>query len=277
MKAITFAWPLPQKTPITQGFGGNAQIYARFGLAGHNGLDFGVPIGTAVRAAADGLVSRVEVEAAEGYGRHVRLEHEGGAVTIYAHLDCPMVKTGQTMQSGDVIGLSGNSGFSTGPHLHFELRLPGREDNGYGGAVDPLPMLEATENPYFPTYEKMAVSTALNLRLRPSFNDSLRGCLRKGDVVTLAGPKQVSESGFCFVPVIVWVAKEYLETIECTESLIGQKSEDFHIFHDLSTVFPRLSTGFNCFGLPIQWGFPRKMAAFPLKKPIFHWMGSGER
>jgi Peptidase family M23 len=268
MTTMKLVWPVPRTTPITQGFGGNAQMYARFGLAGHNGLDFGVPMGTAVQAAADGVVSRIEVEEAGGYGRHVRLTHEGGAMTIYAHLDCPTVKAGQTVQRGEVIGLSGNSGFSTGPHLHFELRLPGQRDNDYGGAVDPLPLLEAAENPYFPTCAQMAVSTALNLRLRPSFHNSLRGCLHKGDVVTLAGPQQVTENGFCFVPVVLWVAKEYLQMLEQVEVEIGQKYEGFHIFHDLSTVFPRLSTGFNCFGLPVRRGFPRKMLVFPLKKPM---------
>ena len=180
------------------------------------------------------------------------------------------MKIGQVVESGDVIGTSGNSGFSSGPHLRFEVHLPVCEENSYGGAVDPLPLLEEAEmtlpaNLFFPSSAQMAVSTALNLRLRPSFDNSLRGCLRKGDVVILAGPQQVTESGFSFVPVVLWVAKEYLQTIEGAESEIGQKYEDFHIFHDLSTVFPRLSTGFNCFGLPVRWGFPRKMLVFPYK------------
>ncbi len=69
------------------GFGGNAHIYARFGLAGHNGLDFGVPCGTRVRAAADGVVTQLEERDQDGYGRYVRLAHGNGVVTLYAHLD----------------------------------------------------------------------------------------------------------------------------------------------------------------------------------------------
>ena len=143
MTELKLAWPVVRITPVTQGFGENAQAYARFGLAGHNGLDFGVPIGTLVRAAADGVVMRVEEDAIDGYGRHVRLKHEDGSVTIYAHLELPAVKTGQAVLAGEEVGRSGNSGFSTGPHLHFEVRLPGHVDNGFGGAVDPLPLLEA--------------------------------------------------------------------------------------------------------------------------------------
>ena len=139
-------------------------------------------------------------------------------MTIYAHLERPVVKTGQAVRAGEEIGRSGNSGFSTGPHLHFEVRLPGHADNGFGGAVDPLPLLEAGQtnlpvNPYFLKGEQRRVCTALNVRLRPGFDDTLRGCLRAGDVVTLAGPQQVTESGFCFVPVVVWVAKAYIQPL----------------------------------------------------------------
>ena len=227
MTELNLTWPVARTTPITQGFGGNAQMYSRFGLAGHNGLDLGVPVGTPVRAAADGVVTLAEEVDQDGYGRHVRLTHEDGRVTIYAHLDHPTVKTGQAVRAGEEIGFSGNSGFSTGPHLHFEVRLPGQADNGYGGAVDPLPLLEGGQmplpvNPYFPGGEQRLVNTALNVRLRPAFDDSLRGCLREGDVATLAGPQQVSESGFCFVPVVVWVAQAYLQRLEPGGREIGQ-------------------------------------------------------
>jgi len=109
----------------------------------------------------------------------------------------------------------------------------------------------------------MIATTALNLRLRPGFDDTLRGCLRKGDVVTIMGTQRVAESGFTFVPVLVWVAETCLQPLERGKAKIGQKYEDIHIFHELSTVIPYLSTGFNCFGVPLGCVFPRKMVAFP--------------
>ena len=226
MKSFELAWPVARTTLVTQGFGGNAQMYARFGLAGHNGLDFGVPVGTPVRAAADGLAGRVESRDQDGYGRHVRLTHDDGVVTIYAHLERPLVHTCQPVEAGMVIGLSGNSGFSTGPHLHFEVRVPGCEENGYGGAVDPLPLLAGRQTPSpvsqsFPEGEQRMVAAPLNLRLLPSFDDTMRGCLRKGDVILLAGEQEVEESGFCFVPVVVWAAKEYLQPLQQAGTEIG--------------------------------------------------------
>lgn len=109
------------------------------------------------------------------------------------------------MQAGALIGYSGNTGFSTGPHLHFELRLPGEEGNGYGGAVDPLSLLPmmVVDDGFVLGGGQMIANTALNLRLRPGFDDTLRECLREGDVVTIAGAQRVVESGFTFVPVLV--------------------------------------------------------------------------
>ena len=104
MREMGLAWPVARSTPITQRFGANPGVYARFGLAGHNGLDFGIPVGTAVLAAAHGVVDRVVHQADDGYGRHVRLRHAGGALTIYAHLDSAAVETGQEMSAGAVLG-----------------------------------------------------------------------------------------------------------------------------------------------------------------------------
>lgn len=248
MTELKLAWPVARTTPVTQGFGENAHVYARFGLAGHNGLDFGLPAGTPVQAAADGVVTQAEAVDRGGYGCHVRLLHEDGRVTIYGHLARPMVKTGQAVRANEKIGLSGNSGFSTGPHLHFEVRLPGQEQNGYGGAVDPLPLLEAGRmslpvNPDFPESEQWLVSTALNMRLQPSFNHTLRGCLRTGDVVTLAGPQEVTENGFCFVPVVVWVAKAYLMPL----AYGSWKSDKNTKISTSSTTYPQILASYPQF------------------------------
>ncbi len=95
----------------------------------HRGLDFSVPIGTPVRSTADGVVVAVAKE--RGLGRLVRIDHGNGVETIYGHLLQASVKPGQRVSRGEVIALSGSSGRSTAPHLHYEVRIGGR-------AVNPL-------------------------------------------------------------------------------------------------------------------------------------------
>ena len=97
----------------------------------HAGIDFGAAIGSLVRAAADGLVE--SAGQARGYGERVVLKHEGYETT-YNHLSEIRVEVGEKIKQGDVVALSGNSGLSTGPHLHFEYRVNGTP-------VDPLPHL----------------------------------------------------------------------------------------------------------------------------------------
>ena len=110
-------------------FDGNFEITQRFGEkitdpAGHTGIDYALYLGTPVLAAADGRV-RLVAHLQGGYGIHVVIEHEDGLETIYAHLSRASVSIGAKVRAGQTIGLSGNSGRSTGPHLHFEVRLDG--------------------------------------------------------------------------------------------------------------------------------------------------------
>ena len=90
--------------------------------AGHTGIDYALYYGTPVLAAAEGTVRAVQNQA-NGYGLHIILDHPTGLTTLYAHLSEVTVKAGEKVQSGEVIGLSGSSGNSTGPHLHFEVRV----------------------------------------------------------------------------------------------------------------------------------------------------------
>lgn len=140
-----FIWPI-DKVYITQLFGLNPQMYAKYGLKGHNGIDFRVrfvdsPLGHRyIVAVEDGVVEIARADAT-GYGTHVRVRHADGAMTIYGHLSKSYVSKGQKVKQGDRLGLSGNTGDSTGAHLHFEYRPKGLEKNtknGYAGAVDPL-------------------------------------------------------------------------------------------------------------------------------------------
>ena len=88
----------------------------------HHGVDIGMAVGDTVRAALSGTVTRVYFEPL-GYGHLVVISHNGGLDTRYAHLQRPLVTPGQYVTAGTPIALSGNSGRSTGPHLHFEARL----------------------------------------------------------------------------------------------------------------------------------------------------------
>jgi murein DD-endopeptidase MepM/ murein hydrolase activator NlpD len=128
---------IPQFMPadmrmISSGFGYRSDPITGAG-AFHPGLDFRGPIGTPIHAAAKGVVSFVGERS--GYGNVVEVSHSNGLLTRYAHMSVQKAHVGQAVQAGDVIGLIGNTGRSTGPHLHFEVRINDR-------AVNPRPFLE---------------------------------------------------------------------------------------------------------------------------------------
>ena len=114
------AWPV--SGPVTSGFG------ARWGRM-HEGIDIAVPVGTAVRAAAAGTV--IYAGWMGGYGNLVVVDHGNGLSTAYAHNTSFAVSVGQSVAAGEVVSYSGSTGNSTGPHVHFEVRVN-------GSAVDPL-------------------------------------------------------------------------------------------------------------------------------------------
>jgi len=90
----------------------------------HQGIDVAVAYGHDVKAAASGVVSFAGIQ--NGYGNTVVIDHEGGRQTRYAHLSQEFVRAGDTVTEGQVLGTAGNSGRSTGPHLHFEMLIDGR-------------------------------------------------------------------------------------------------------------------------------------------------------
>ena len=111
-----FCMPTPSRV-ITSNFG------ARWGRR-HQGLDIKVYIGDTIRAAFSGKVRMVKYEA-KGYGKYVVIRHPNGLETIYGHMSKQLVKENQDVRAGEPIGLGGNTGRSTGSHLHFETRLCG--------------------------------------------------------------------------------------------------------------------------------------------------------
>lgn len=118
---VRFARPI--SAPIGDGFGPRGNVF-------HPGLDFPAPFGTPVYAARSGRVTWAGWSTG-GYGNLVSIAHGGGVRTMYAHLSAVLVTRGQAVSTGTLVGRVGSTGFSTGPHLHFEVRLR-------GAALDPL-------------------------------------------------------------------------------------------------------------------------------------------
>ena len=94
---------------------------------GHTGMDLSVPTGTPVRAALSGTITVSQYNSSYGY--YVVVDHGNGLSTLYAHNSKLLVRVGQTVEAGDVVSLSGSTGRSTGPHLHFEVRVNGERTN----------------------------------------------------------------------------------------------------------------------------------------------------
>ena len=130
-----FIWPEPT-AQVSQGFGPTT-FWFEPPYAGyphfHTGLDLVAPFGSPVFAADDGVVALVG-SSSSGYGNYVVIAHSGGFDTLYGHLSASLVKVGQSVTQGTVVGLEGSTGNSTGPHLHFELRVGQRP-------IDPTPYL----------------------------------------------------------------------------------------------------------------------------------------
>ncbi len=131
---------IPSVQPVT-----NLSYTSNFGIrsdpfrgtaAFHPGVDIQCKIGTAVYATADGVVDKAERSG--GYGNLVELDHGRGIQTRYGHLSQILVTAGQRVKRGQLIALSGSTGRSTGPHLHYEVRIDGR-------AVNPVPFLQTAD------------------------------------------------------------------------------------------------------------------------------------
>ncbi len=109
---------------MTQGYGKTkdaCRLYKK--TCFHNGVDYGVPIGTAVVAAADGTILAVGNNGRVQYGRYIVIKHESGLATLYSHLSRQVVENGQPIKRGQVIGYSGKTGYAFGAHLHFGVYL----------------------------------------------------------------------------------------------------------------------------------------------------------
>jgi murein DD-endopeptidase MepM/ murein hydrolase activator NlpD len=155
------AWPV-SNVRITQNFGNTAFSRANAAVyngMGHNGIDLAASIGTKIMAALSGTVSGTgdtdKVCPGGSYGRWVLIKHDNGLSTLYAHLSVISVSAGQRVSIGETIGLSGSTGYSTGPHLHFTVyasqgvQIISRSSKACGGTYTlPVASFSAYLNPF---------------------------------------------------------------------------------------------------------------------------------
>jgi murein DD-endopeptidase MepM/ murein hydrolase activator NlpD len=120
-----FRYPLPKGT-LTSGFGTRASPFTGK-LEFHDGIDLAAPLGTDVYAARKGKV--IERGYSDTLGNYVILDHGDGYSTVYGHMQKILVALNETVKSGSILGIVGSTGRSTGPHLHFEVRLHGKAQN----------------------------------------------------------------------------------------------------------------------------------------------------
>ncbi|WP_272859907.1 DUF5930 domain-containing protein [Paracoccus stylophorae] len=130
IEKLPLAMPVKSAFRYTSGFG------RRWGRM-HEGVDLAGPVGTPIYSTGDGVVTFAGRQS--GYGNLIKIQHELGVETRFGHLSRIRVKTGQRVSQGDLIGDMGNTGRSTGPHLHYEVRMKGR-------AVDPMSFIKAASN-----------------------------------------------------------------------------------------------------------------------------------
>jgi murein DD-endopeptidase MepM/ murein hydrolase activator NlpD len=194
-RGIYMIYPIDNYYQITQKFGENPDWYPT--THGHPGIDFGCPIGTPVRSIFGGQVlfagmdPETVIKPKTGYGLHVRVLCTQGkqCLAIYGHFSQVLVKQDEQITEGQHIGLTGNTGFSTGPHLHFELR----SSTGALTCFDPLPLLNRNQQlDRKPLFYAVVTCVAVMIRRGPNRNQSPLAALNQGDVIpvySLAGPE----------------------------------------------------------------------------------------
>src|SRR5574341_40588 len=138
-------WPTDYRI-ITQQFNRNPEFYAKFGLPGHEGLDFKAPDLSYIYSCAEGQVFLIhDGSNNHPYGIHIRIQHRDGFQTIYAHLSETKVKLNEEVKPRQIIGLADSTGNSTGPHLHLTLKKKGATAAGLtifpNDIIDPTPYL----------------------------------------------------------------------------------------------------------------------------------------
>ncbi|WP_044205073.1 M23 family metallopeptidase [Flammeovirga sp. OC4] len=161
---LAWAFPLDEKRKITSKYG-----FRRWRF--HHGIDVKLAVGDTLRSMFDGVV-RIAKYNRRGYGYYVMVRHKNGLETLYGHLSRYLVRPGQEVKAGEVIGLGGNTGRSTGPHLHFEIRY-----QGY--AFNPEDMIDFANHEITPPSD--FTLTAKNYELLIESKKSVYHRIRSGD------------------------------------------------------------------------------------------------
>ena len=202
------AWPTEYRS-INQYFGANPQNYSQFGLPGHEGIDIMAPMGSKIFAVAPGRITRVRTNPeGHNYGIHVRIDHIEGYRTIYAHLKQAIVRVGQQVQAGQLLGFANDTGNSFGSHLHLTLK---KKDENYKNwpyhIFDPTPFLlpllgfQKPAGPYTDGWAYTAGLTivgelaqantgGINLRKTPSVYGQKIDLVPGGTIMILTGNKR---------------------------------------------------------------------------------------
>ena len=132
----TFAWPAPGYYTITSPYGMRLHPVIK-SYRNHSGMDIGAPMGSYAIAANDGVVTKSMYS--NSYGNMIMIDHGGGVTTLYAHGSELIARVGDKVKRGDAIMKVGSTGWSTGPHLHFEIRINGQ-------TLDPYPYVTSNGN-----------------------------------------------------------------------------------------------------------------------------------
>jgi hypothetical protein len=223
-----FEW----QSKVTQWFAETIIDYSKWGYKGHNGIDIACAVGTPVMSVAHAVLKYIGYEP-DGYGHFMFTLLDDGREVIYAHLSEILVKTiGQEIQAGEVIAKSGNSGNTTGPHLHIGERPKGyNKNNGYGGYEDPKSLLvgesiiESTpdiiQTPVASTATKVkVVCTMANIRTSPGYGGSVIKQVHGGDEFDATG-KSEEAGGLKWreIKVNAWIAERDYENTKIIEDV----------------------------------------------------------
>src|SRR5512140_2722378 len=217
-------------TYFQPGPGGCTQVWrnpaAGYPNGRHNGIDLGCATGTAIYACWEGEIVKADYDT--GYGRHVRILHPNGNLSLYAHMTKIEVPVGTRVTEVQYLGISGGGlddaqrGQSTGPHLHFEVRL-----NPFLATtnVDPVAWVKSQEEvvPELPPLTGKVEVTAdpwVRIRFQPGLKERVVGQMNLGEILQVApGVEPLKQEGIEWVPILFWVARsqkgsgEYLKQV----------------------------------------------------------------